>query len=109
MAEDSEEETQSIVNQNFTSILDYFTNDETTNKAKCNVEGCTKEFTLPLNEVIARNHFDRFHRKEWEIIKKNLDKNPKPLQNNNKIKPKSNINNENEEKNINKNKSKIIQ
>ncbi|CAG8538883.1 8018_t:CDS:1, partial [Cetraspora pellucida] len=75
MDEESDPEIQDtpIVKKN---VLDYFTIDKVTNKEKCNIEGCNKELTLPINELIARNHISGKHHKEWEALEKNADKQP---------------------------------
>ncbi|CAG8788273.1 4081_t:CDS:1, partial [Cetraspora pellucida] len=44
-------DSQSVSNQNITSVIDYFTKDEKTNRHKCNVKGCTKDFPSPLSEL----------------------------------------------------------
>ncbi|CAG8793854.1 4190_t:CDS:1, partial [Cetraspora pellucida] len=41
-------DSQSVSNQNITSVLDYFKNNDTNTRAKCTVKGCTKDFALPL-------------------------------------------------------------
>ncbi|CAG8762998.1 7807_t:CDS:1, partial [Cetraspora pellucida] len=104
---DSEDKTQSVSNQNITSVFDYFTNDETNTRTKCNVKGCTKDFPLSLNEVLARNYISRSHHKEWAALEKVQDKpsskKSRLLQEhkNNKISSRSNINNEDDDKDEN--------
>ncbi|CAG8791283.1 3838_t:CDS:1, partial [Cetraspora pellucida] len=44
-------DSQSVSNQNITSVTDYFKDNETKTRTKCTVKGCTKDFPLPLSEL----------------------------------------------------------
>ncbi|CAG8463782.1 795_t:CDS:2, partial [Cetraspora pellucida] len=35
---------------------------------------CTKDFALPLSELIAKNHISKAHHKEWAALEKVQDK-----------------------------------
>ncbi|CAG8831781.1 1355_t:CDS:2, partial [Cetraspora pellucida] len=100
--EESDTETQSVSGQNPTTILECFMTNEETNKAKCNY--CTKEFSLLLNELIAKNHISKAHQDKWKTLEKNIgktpSKKPKSVQNN-RILSRSNIDDE-DKKNDNK-------
>ncbi|CAG8740724.1 3292_t:CDS:2 [Cetraspora pellucida] len=77
--------------ENQNDVLSYFPLDESTGKAKCKL--CSKTFTHPINDLIARNHFSKSHKEEWDALDKDNDnkstkfKNPKSI----KDKPKVDI------------------
>ncbi|CAG8803410.1 781_t:CDS:2, partial [Cetraspora pellucida] len=57
--------------ENQNDILSYFPLDKATGKAKCKL--CPKKFTHPINELIARNHFAKSHKEEWDALEKDND------------------------------------
>ncbi|CAG8489081.1 8465_t:CDS:2 [Cetraspora pellucida] len=65
---------QSVSEQNITDVFSYFKDNDAKTRTKCIVKGCTKDFALPLSELIAKNHISKSHHKEWAALEKIQDK-----------------------------------